>query len=226
MNRAARALLSILLPVAAVLGSSQTPVVSSCFRADGDTYPVRFGAVRLSNVIYGQEMTMTFTMTTDEKLADQPTLTIDMLKPYAYDMSCKKNFGSCEYPMCGPSGKEESNNLIDFVDTECPILPGAYTLTITATVPNALDFRKRFKTCRGDENGDESVCLAKAAEHSTAKLRRREQLRGKPWLFQNRENVCARTRMSSKNKSLPVLITVQNGGEPVGCNTFYMTISE
>lgn len=205
MNRAARALLSILLPVAAVLGWSQTPVVSSCFRADGDTYPVRFGAVRLSNVIYGQEMTMTFTMTTDEKLADQPTLTIDMLKPYAYDMSCKKNFGSCEYPMCGPSGKEESNNLMDFVDSECPILPGAYTLTITATVPNALDFRKRFKTCRGDENGDESVCLAKAAEHSTAKLRRREQLR---------------------NKSLPVLITVQNGGEPVGCNTFYMTISE
>lgn len=205
MNRAARALLSILLPVAAVLGWSQTPVVSSCFRADGETYPVRFGAVRLSNVIYGQEMTMTFTMTTDEKLADQPTLTIDMLKPYAYDMSCKKNFGSCEYPMCGPSGKEESNNLMDFVDSECPILPGAYTLTITATVPNALDFRKRFKTCRGDENGDESVCLAKAAEHSTAKLRRREQLR---------------------NKSLPVLITVQNGGEPVGCNTFYMTISE
>lgn len=205
MNRAARALLSILLPVAAVLGLSQTPVVSSCFRADGETYPVRFGAVRLSNVIYGQEMTMTFTMTTDEKLADQPTLTIDMLKPYAYDMSCKKNFGSCEYPMCGPSGNEESNNLMDFVDSECPILPGAYTLTITATVPNALDFRKRFKTCRGDENGDESVCLAKAAEHSTAKLRRREQLR---------------------NKSLPVLITVQNGGEPVGCNTFYMTISE
>lgn len=205
MNRAARVLLSILLPVAAVLGWSQTPVVSSCFRADGDTYPVRFGAVRLSNVIYGQEMTMTFIMTTDEKLADQPTLTIDMLKPYAYDMSCKKNFGSCEYPMCGPSGNEESNNLMDFVDSECPILPGAYTLTITATVPNALDFRKRFKTCRGDENGDESVCLAKAAEHSTAKLRRREQLR---------------------NKSLPVLITVQNGGEPVGCNTFYMTISE
>ncbi|KAL1416761.1 hypothetical protein MTO96_027538 [Rhipicephalus appendiculatus] len=205
MNRTTQVIFSLLLPIVTVFGSSQTPLVSSCFRADGDTYPVRFGTVRLSNVIYGQEMTMTFTMTTDEELGDQPTLTIDMLKPYAYDMSCKKNFGSCEYPMCGPFIKEASRNSVDFVDSECPIRPGAYTLTITATVPNALDFRKRFKTCRGDEKVGEAVCLAKAAEYNAAILRRREQLR---------------------NKTLPVLITVQNGGEPVGCNTFYMTISE
>uniref|UniRef100_L7LSQ4 Putative salivary lipocalin n=1 Tax=Rhipicephalus pulchellus TaxID=72859 RepID=L7LSQ4_RHIPC len=224
MNRTA--LFSLLLPVVTVLGSSQTPLVSSCFRAEGDTYPVRFGAVRLSNVIYGQEMTMTFTMTTDEELEDQPTLTIDMLKPYAYDMSCKKNFGSCEYPMCGSFGKEDSKKLISFVDSECPIQPGAYTLTIRATVPNALGFRTRFKTCRGDEKGDEPACLAKAAEHNAAQLRRREQLRENPWLIQNREHVCTRTHMPSKNKTLPVLMTVQNGGEPVGCNTFYMTVSE
>uniref|UniRef100_A0A224YF21 ML domain containing protein n=1 Tax=Rhipicephalus zambeziensis TaxID=60191 RepID=A0A224YF21_9ACAR len=225
MNRTTHVIFSLLLPVVTVLGSSQTPLVSSCFRADGDTYPVRFGAVRLSNVIYGQEMTMMFTMTTDEELGDQPTLTIDMLKPYTYDMSCKKNFGSCEYPMCGPFIKEDSRNFVDFLESECPIRPGAYTLTITATVPNASDFTKHFKTCRGDEEVGESVCLAKAAEHNAAKLRRTE-LRAKPWLFENREHVCTRTHMSKKNKTLPVLITVQNGGEPVGCNTFYMTVSE
>lgn len=148
---------------------------------------------------------MTFTITSDEELGDQPTLTIDVMKPSAYDMSCQKNFGSCEYPMCDLSGYRESNDLMDSMDSECPIHPGVYTVTIKATVPNAVDLSRRFKTCRGDENGDEPVCLAKATEHNAEKLRRIQQQR---------------------NTVLPVLMTLQNGGEPVGCNVFYMTISE
>lgn len=205
MSHTAPALFSLMLPVVAALGSSQTPPVLSCLRADGDTYAVQFRRVRLSNVIYGQEMTMTFTMTTEEELRDQPTLTIDMLKPYDYDMSCKNNFGSCEYPMCGTLNKEEFKNVMNFMHSECPIEPGSYTLTIKATIPNVSYFRQRFKTCRCDEKGDEPACSTEAAEHNAAQLRRREQLR---------------------NKTLPVLITMQNNGEPVGCNTFYITISE
>lgn len=205
MIRALRSLLCLLLLPVTALGSLQTPVVSSCFRADGSIYPVRFSAVKVSNAIYGQEMTMTFTITSDEELGDQPTLTIDVMKPSAYDMSCQKNFGSCEYPMCDLSGYRESNDLMDSMDSECPIHPGVYTVTIKATVPNAVDLSRRFKTCRGDENGDEPVCLAKATEHNAEKLRRIQQQR---------------------NTVLPVLMTLQNGGEPVGCNVFYMTISE
>ncbi|KAH6932192.1 hypothetical protein HPB50_003646 [Hyalomma asiaticum] len=144
MNRAARSFLCVLMPVAA-LGSSQSPVVSSCLRADGNTYPARFSAVRVSNVSYGQEMTMTFTMATDEELGDQPTLTIDILKPYAYDMSCRKNFGSCEFPMCGLPEDEQSNRLMDPLHSECPVLPGKYVITIAATVPNEAEFVKRIK---------------------------------------------------------------------------------
>lgn len=203
MNRAARSFLCVLMPVAA-LGSSQSPVVSSCLRADGNTYPARFSAVRVSNVSYGQEMTMTFTVTTDEELGDQPTLTIDILKPHAYDMSCQRNFGSCEFPMCGLPEDEKSNRLMDPLDWKCPVLPGKYVITIAATVPNEAEFVKRIKTCRGGEIGDQSVCFAKAAEHNAARQRRR----------QDRNNV------------VPVLMTVQNGGEPVGCNAFYMTVSE
>ncbi|XP_075740456.1 uncharacterized protein LOC142786704 isoform X2 [Rhipicephalus microplus] len=205
MSHTAPALFPLMLPVVAALGSSQTPPVLSCLRADGDAYAVRFRRVRLLNVIYGQEMTMTFTMTTEEELRDQPTLTIDMLKPYDYDMSCKNNFGSCEYLMCGPLNKEEFKNVMNFMHSECPIEPGSYTLTIKATIPNVSYFRQRFKTCRCDEKGDEPACSTEAAEHNAAQLRRREQLR---------------------NKTLPVLITMQNNGEPVGCNTFYITVSE
>ncbi|XP_075740457.1 uncharacterized protein LOC142786704 isoform X3 [Rhipicephalus microplus] len=194
MSHTAPALFPLMLPVVAALGSSQTPPVLSCLRADGDAYAVRFRRVRLLNVIYGQEMTMTFTMTTEEELRDQPTLTIDMLKPYDYDMSCKNNFGSCEYLMCGPLNKEEFKNVMNFMHSECPIEPGSYTLTIKATIPNVSYFRQRFKES--------------------------------PQLFQNQEHVCTRTEMSSKNKTLPVLITMQNNGEPVGCNTFYITVSE
>ncbi|KAL3220597.1 hypothetical protein MRX96_029773 [Rhipicephalus microplus] len=67
MSHTAPALFSLMLPVVAALGSSQTPPVLSCLRADGGTYAVQFRRVRLSNVIYGQEMTMTFTMTTEEE---------------------------------------------------------------------------------------------------------------------------------------------------------------
>ncbi|XP_065287745.1 uncharacterized protein [Dermacentor albipictus] len=226
MVRAVRSLLCLLLLPLTALGSWQTPVVSSCFGADGSTYPVRFSAVRVSNAIYGQDMTMTFTITSDDELGDQPTATIDVLKPSAYDRSCQKNFGSCEYPMCDLSGNRESNDLMDSMDTECPIHPGVYTVTITATVPSAVDLRKRFKTCRGDEEGDEAVCLAKATEHNAEKLRKLQQLRGNSWFLENREYLFTTPHMSSKNSVLPVLLTLQNGGQPVGCNVFYMTISE
>ncbi|KAL3220598.1 hypothetical protein MRX96_029774 [Rhipicephalus microplus] len=162
--------------------------------------------------------------------------------------------------MCGPLNKEESENFMKFLHSECPIEPGSYTLTITATIPIVSHFRRRFKTCRCDEKGDEPACSTETAEHNAATLRTREQLRASirgtkqsffvvtsqlparhikaakvalidarlesPQLFQNQEHVCTRTEMSSKNKTLPVLITMQNNGEPVGCNTFYITVSE
>ncbi|XP_054923310.1 uncharacterized protein [Dermacentor andersoni] len=151
----------------------------------------------------------------------------------AFDANESKVLGSprvgnalCEYPMCDLSGNRESNDLMDSMDTECPIPPGVYTVTITATVPSAVDLRKRFKTCRGDEKGDEAVCLAKATEHNAERLRRVQQLRGNSWLLENQAYLFTTPRMSSKNSVLPVLLTLQNGGQPVGCNVFYMTISE
>ncbi|KAL1426039.1 hypothetical protein MTO96_018589 [Rhipicephalus appendiculatus] len=108
---------------------TQTPALTTC----SSSTVITFSDVTASNVKVGDTLTLGYTIQIKDKIDGDPELVFTMTSGSS-KMPCLGDVGSCNYDLCGATGKVEKQIATSW-DNKCPIPAGTYTNSVNVKMP-------------------------------------------------------------------------------------------
>ncbi|KAL1477847.1 hypothetical protein MTO96_035428, partial [Rhipicephalus appendiculatus] len=109
-----------MLPAIQMIAGIAPTRITIGFKVINGEQKFRLSDVTVEDATIGRTMTVNFTLTVTEELADEPKLEVTVIKQNGRKVSCPPRGGACVYRLCGGTSNEEKF-LGQLWNNECPV---------------------------------------------------------------------------------------------------------